>query len=119
LREKTLQLSQETTAAWLFRTTDILESARLGLFGPAHTFGLPAQPDKAEASWMQTRAKSARVTPSEEASASTQNGVRAPTRSIRDSSAFFGASRTCAPSAPQRMDSANVCCFSTAKFVSA
>jgi hypothetical protein len=29
-----------TTAAWLLKTTDILEAARLGLFGPAHTFGL-------------------------------------------------------------------------------
>jgi hypothetical protein len=37
---KALQLPQETTAAWLFKTTDILEAARLGLFGPAHTFGL-------------------------------------------------------------------------------
>ena len=35
-----LKLSPETTAAWLFKTTDILEAARLGLFGPAHTFGL-------------------------------------------------------------------------------
>ena len=35
-----LQLSQDTTAAWLFKTTDILEAARLGLFGAAHTFGL-------------------------------------------------------------------------------
>lgn len=35
-----LKLSQETTAAWLIKTTDILEAARLGLFGPAHTFGL-------------------------------------------------------------------------------
>ncbi len=35
-----LKLSQETTAAWLFKTTDILEAARLGLFGPPHTFGL-------------------------------------------------------------------------------
>ena len=35
-----LRLSQETTAAWLLKTTDILEAARLGLFGPAHTFGL-------------------------------------------------------------------------------
>jgi hypothetical protein len=37
---KALQLPQETTAAWLFKTTDILEAARLGLFGPTHTFGL-------------------------------------------------------------------------------
>jgi hypothetical protein len=37
---KALQLSQETSAAWLFKTTDILEASRLGLFGPAHTFGL-------------------------------------------------------------------------------
>ena len=35
-----LRLAPETTAAWLFKTTDILEAARLGLFGPAHTFGL-------------------------------------------------------------------------------
>jgi hypothetical protein len=35
-----LRLSQETTAAWLLKTTDILEAARLGLFGPAHTFSL-------------------------------------------------------------------------------
>jgi hypothetical protein len=35
-----LGLAPETTAAWLFKTTDILEAARLGLFGPAHTFGL-------------------------------------------------------------------------------
>jgi len=35
-----LKLPQETTAAWLFKTTDILEAARLGVFGPAHTFGL-------------------------------------------------------------------------------
>ena len=34
-----LKLS-ETTAAWLLKTTDMLEAARLGLFGPAHTFGL-------------------------------------------------------------------------------
>ena len=32
---KALQLPQETTAAWLFKTTDILEAARLGVFGPA------------------------------------------------------------------------------------
>ena len=37
---KALQLPQETTAAWLFKTTDILEAARLGVFGPTHTFGL-------------------------------------------------------------------------------
>jgi hypothetical protein len=37
---KALQLPQETTAAWLLKTTDILEAARLGLFGPTHTFGL-------------------------------------------------------------------------------
>ena len=37
---KALQLPQQTTAAWLLKTTDILEAARLGLFGPAHTFGL-------------------------------------------------------------------------------
>jgi len=35
-----LKLSQETTAAWLLKTTDILEAARLGLFGPSHTFSL-------------------------------------------------------------------------------
>ena len=35
-----LRLAPETTAAWLLKTTDILEAARLGLFGPAHTFGL-------------------------------------------------------------------------------
>jgi hypothetical protein len=35
-----LKLSQDTTASWLFKTTDILEAARLGLFGPTHTFGL-------------------------------------------------------------------------------
>jgi hypothetical protein len=35
-----LELSQDTTTAWLFKTTDILEAARLGLFGPTHTFGL-------------------------------------------------------------------------------
>ena len=34
-----LKLS-ETTAAWLLKTTDMLEAARLCLFGPAHTFGL-------------------------------------------------------------------------------
>ena len=33
-------LSDHTTAAWLMKTTDILESARLGMFGPAHTFSL-------------------------------------------------------------------------------
>ena len=37
---KALHLPQETTAAWLLKTTDILEAARLGLFGPTHTFGL-------------------------------------------------------------------------------
>jgi hypothetical protein len=37
---KALGLSGTTTAAWLLKTTDILEAARLGLFGPAHTFGL-------------------------------------------------------------------------------
>jgi hypothetical protein len=35
-----LGLSLETIAEWLLKTTDILEAARLGLFGPAHTFGL-------------------------------------------------------------------------------
>jgi len=35
-----LKLSETTTAAWLLKTTDIFEAARLGLFGPAHTFGL-------------------------------------------------------------------------------
>ena len=35
-----LKLSEQTTAVWLFKTTDILEDARLGLFGPEHTFGL-------------------------------------------------------------------------------
>ena len=35
-----LKLSAKTTTAWLFKTTDILEAARLGLFGPTHTFGL-------------------------------------------------------------------------------
>ena len=35
-----LQLSPDTTAAWLLKTTDILEAARLGVFGPTHTFGL-------------------------------------------------------------------------------
>ena len=35
-----LKLSETTTAAWLLKTTDILEAARLGLFGPAHTFSL-------------------------------------------------------------------------------
>lgn len=33
-------LSDHTTAAWLMKTTDILEAARLGMFGPAHTFSL-------------------------------------------------------------------------------
>jgi len=33
-------LPEQTTAAWLLKTTDILEAARLGCFGPAHTFGL-------------------------------------------------------------------------------
>ena len=37
---KALNLSDATTTAWLFKTTDILEAARLGMFGPAHTFGL-------------------------------------------------------------------------------
>jgi hypothetical protein len=37
---KALELADDTTTAWLFKTTDILEAARLGLFGPAHTFGL-------------------------------------------------------------------------------
>lgn len=37
---KALRLPQETAAEWLLKTTDILEAARLGLFGPAHTFGL-------------------------------------------------------------------------------
>jgi hypothetical protein len=37
---KALELSDDTTTAWLFKTTDILEAARLGIFGPAHTFGL-------------------------------------------------------------------------------
>ena len=37
---KALNLSEATTAAWLLKTTDILEAARLGLFGPPHTFGL-------------------------------------------------------------------------------
>ena len=37
---KALGLSDSTTTAWLFKTTDILEAARLGVFGPAHTFGL-------------------------------------------------------------------------------
>ena len=37
---KALQLEQETTTSWLFKTTDILEAARLGIFGPPHTFGL-------------------------------------------------------------------------------
>jgi hypothetical protein len=35
-----LKLSPEKTASWLLKTTDILEAARLGRFGPAHTFGL-------------------------------------------------------------------------------
>ena len=38
-----LGLSLETIAEWLLKmmmTTDILEAARPGLFGPAHTFGL-------------------------------------------------------------------------------
>jgi hypothetical protein len=35
-----LQLSPETTTAWLLKTTDILEAARLCVFGPTHTFGL-------------------------------------------------------------------------------
>lgn len=35
-----LKLTPEKTAAWLFKTTDILEAARLGVFGPSHTFGL-------------------------------------------------------------------------------
>ena len=35
-----LKLSAKTTTAWLFKTTDILEAERLGLFGPTHTFGL-------------------------------------------------------------------------------
>ena len=35
-----LGLSLETNAEWLLKTTDILEAARPGLFGPAHTFGL-------------------------------------------------------------------------------
>jgi hypothetical protein len=35
-----LKLSPETTSSWLLKTTDILEAVRLGLFGPAHTFGL-------------------------------------------------------------------------------
>ena len=37
---KALGLSDATTSDWLFKITDILESARLGMFGPAHTFGL-------------------------------------------------------------------------------
>lgn len=37
---KALGLPEATTTTWLFKTTDILESARLGMFGPAHTFGL-------------------------------------------------------------------------------
>jgi hypothetical protein len=36
----TLKLSDDTTTSWLFKTTDILEAARLGIFGPTHTFGL-------------------------------------------------------------------------------
>ena len=35
-----MRLSTETTAAWLLKKTDILEVVCLGLFGPAHTFGL-------------------------------------------------------------------------------
>jgi hypothetical protein len=35
-----LKLSEATTADWLLKTTDILEAARLGLFGPTHTFSL-------------------------------------------------------------------------------
>ena len=37
---RALKLSQQTTADWLLKTTDILEAARLGLLGPDHTFGL-------------------------------------------------------------------------------
>lgn len=35
-----LKLPEATSAAWLFKTTDILEACRLGLFGPTHTFSL-------------------------------------------------------------------------------
>ena len=38
--KRALALKQETTASWLSKTTDILEAARRGTFGPAHTFPL-------------------------------------------------------------------------------
>jgi len=37
---KALQLDEQTCAAWLLKTSDILEAARLGIFGAPHTFGL-------------------------------------------------------------------------------
>jgi hypothetical protein len=35
-----LKLEEQTCAGWLLKTSDILEAARLGIFGAAHTFGL-------------------------------------------------------------------------------
>jgi hypothetical protein len=35
-----LNLKQQTCAGWLLKTSDILEAARLGIFGAPHTFGL-------------------------------------------------------------------------------
>lgn len=37
---KALQLPEATVAAWLVKTTDILEACRLEVFGPRHTFSL-------------------------------------------------------------------------------
>ena len=37
---KALRLPEATVAAWLLKTTDILEACRLEVFGPRHTFSL-------------------------------------------------------------------------------
>lgn len=37
---KALRLPEATVAAWLMKTTDILEACRLEVFGPRHTFSL-------------------------------------------------------------------------------
>ena len=37
---KALKLPEATVAAWMTKTTDILEACRLQVFGPRHTFGL-------------------------------------------------------------------------------
>jgi len=34
------KLDEQTCAGWLLKTSDILEAARLGIFGASHTFGL-------------------------------------------------------------------------------